>query len=716
MRSTPLLTAAMTLIASAALAQNISYPTTRKTDQVDTYHGTTVADPYRWLEDDNSAETKAWVKSQNEVTEKILAAMPQRVPTRKIYTDLYNFEKFGIPSLEGGRYFYSRNDGLQQQSVVYTVKKLGDTPTVAIDPNTLSKDGTVALSGTAVSRDAKYLAYGIAGAGSDWQEWRVRDLATGKDLPDQIKWVKFSAAEWTADGKGFFYSRYDQPKEGAALTGANFFQKLYYHKLGTEQSQDVLVYENKEQKEWGFGATVSDDGNLLIISVWKGSGRKNGLLWMPLKNKAYAPGKITPITLEFDAEFTNVGNKGNTLWVKTDLDAPRGRIIAIDLTKPERKLWKTVVAEQPETMTGASAVGGHLFAQYLKDAASLVRVHAADGKFVRDVALPGIGTASGFGGRFSKSETFFSYTSITSPAEIYRYDVKSGKATLFKRPKTAFNPDEYETRREFVTSKDGTKLPIFIAHKKGLKLDGSNPTILYGYGGFNVSLTPAYSATAATWLKMGGVYVTAILRGGGEYGGNWHDAGTKLRKQNVFDDFIASADWLIANKYTSTPKLSINGGSNGGLLVGAVLNQRPELFGAAVPAVGVMDMLRYHKFTIGWAWVSDYGSSDNADEFKALIKYSPLHTARRDAAYPPVLVTTADHDDRVVPAHSFKYTAEMQAAASEFAAKSGKTTGPILIRIETDAGHGAGKPTSKLIEERGDMLAFLANALGLAVK
>jgi prolyl oligopeptidase len=716
MRSIPLLIAAMTLIASAALAQNITYPTTRKTDQVDTYHGTAVADPYRWLEDDNSAETKAWVKSQNEVTEKMLAAMPQRLPTRKLYTDLYNFEKFGIPSVEGGRYFYSRNDGLQQQSVVYTVKKLGDAPQVAIDPNALSKNGTVALSGTAVSRDAKYLAYGIAGAGSDWQEWRVRELATGKDLPDQIKWVKFSAAEWTADGKGFFYSRYDQPKEGAALTGANFFQKLYYHKLGTEQSQDVLVYENKEQKEWGFGTTVSDDGNLLIIGVWKGSGRKNGLLWMPLKNKAYVPGKISTVTLEFDAEFSAVGNSGNTLWVKTDLDAPKGRIIAIDLTKPERKNWQTIVAEQQDAMTTASAVGGHLFAQYLKDAASLVRVHATNGKLVREVALPGIGTASGFGGRFSKSETFFSFTSITAPAEIYRYDVKSGKATLFKRPKTAFNPDEYETRREFVTSKDGTKLPIFIAHRKGLKLDGSNPTILYGYGGFNVSLTPAYSATAATWLKMGGVYVTAILRGGGEYGATWHDAGTKLRKQNVFDDFIASAEWLIANKYTSTPKLSINGGSNGGLLVGAVLNQRPELFGAAVPQVGVMDMLRYHKFTIGWAWVSDYGSSDNAEEFTALMKYSPLHTARRDVAYPPVLVTTADHDDRVVPAHSFKYTAEMQAAATEFAAKSGKTTGPILVRIETDAGHGAGKPTSKLIEERGDMLAFLANALGLAVK
>ncbi len=716
MRLTTLLTAAVTMTATSAFADNIQYPVTRKSDQVDTYHGTTIADPYRWLEDDNSAETKAWVKVQNEVTEKLLLAMPQRVPTRKLYTDLYNFEKFGIPFQEGGRYFYSRNDGLQQQSVIYMVRKLNDAPQVAIDPNALSKDGTVALTGTQVSRDGKYLAYGVAGAGSDWQEWRVRDLATGKDLPDQIKWVKFSAAEWTADGKGFFYSRYDEPKAGAALTGANFYQKLYYHRLGTAQAKDVLVYENKEQKEWGFGASVTDDGATLLIYVWKGSGRKNGLLWMPLKGKAFAPAPIKPITLEFDAEFVPVGNHGNTVWVKTDLDAPKGRVVAIDVTKHDRKIWKTVIAEQADALTGATAVGGHLFAQYLKDAASLVRVHSTDGKLVRDVALPGIGSAAGFGGRMSKGETFFSYTSTTTPAEIYQYDVKTGKATLFKRPKTAFNPDEFETRREFVTSKDGTRLPIFIAHKKGIKLDGSNPTLLYGYGGFNVPMTPTYAVTAATWLKMGGVYVVAALRGGGEYGAAWHDAGTKLKKQNVFDDFIASAEWLIANKITSPAKLSINGGSNGGLLVGAVLNQRPELFGAAVPQVGVMDMLRFHKFTIGWAWVSDYGSSDNAEEFKALLKYSPLHTARRDVAYPPVLVTTADHDDRVVPAHSFKYAAEMQAAATEYAAKSGKSTGPILIRIETDAGHGAGKPTSKIIEERSDILAFVANALGLAVK
>jgi prolyl oligopeptidase len=440
---------------------------------------------------------------------------------------------------------------------------------------------------------------------------------------------------------------------------------------------------------------------------------------MPLKNGGYPDSNTatpTTITLEFDAEFTPVGSSGNTLWVKTDLDAPKGRIVAIDLTKSARADWKTVVATRKETLTAANVVGGHLFAQYLKDAAAEVREHGTDGKFIRAVKLPGVGSAGGFGGRFDQQETFFSFTSLTTPGEIYQYDVKTGKATLFKRPKTAFKSDDFITRQAFVTSKDGTKVPIFIAHRKGLKLDGSNPTILYGYGGFNVSETPTYRVTAAVWMQMGGVYVTTCLRGGGEYGAAWHDAGTKLKKQNVFDDFIASAEWLIANKYTSPAKLAINGGSNGGLLVGAVLNQRPELFGAAVPQVGVMDMLRYHKFTIGWAWVSDFGSSDNAEEFKAIYAYSPLHTVKRGKPYPPTLVMTADHDDRVVPAHSFKYVAEMQEAAAVTTLGRAGATGPILARIETQAGHGAGTPTSKTIDERGDLLAFVANALKLEVK
>ena len=696
------------MLNTLAQAQSINYPVTRKVDQIDAYHDTAVADPYRWLEDDNSAETKAWVVQQNEVSERFLAAMPQRLPVRKLYTELYNFEKYGVPFHEGGRYFWTRNDGLQQQSVFYTVKSLGEKPVVALDPNTLSKDGTVALSGVVPSRDGKLLAYGIAGAGSDWQTWRVRDLATGLDLADKIDWVKFSSATWTVDGKGFFYSRYDAPKDGAKLTGANYFQKLYYHRLGTLQSEDLLVTENPNDKEWGFGTEVSDDGNLLLISVWKSAGSKNGLMVLPLPQGGFAGGKPQPITLEFDAQYVPVAVHAGKLVVKTDQAAPRGRLITIDLKHPARAGWKTLVQEAPDAMTGASAVAGRFLLSYLHDAATLVRVHGADGKRLSEVKLPGVGTASGFGGRWGDRDTFFSYTSLTTPAEVHRLDVASGKITLFARPKTAFDAEQFETRREFVTSKDGTRFPIFIAHKKGLKLDGTNPTLLYGYGGFDISITPAYGVTSATWLKMGGVYVSASIRGGGEYGSAWHDAGTQLKKQNVFDDFIAAGEWLVKNKIASPATLAINGGSNGGLLVGAVTNQRPDLFAAAVPQVGVMDMLRYQNFTIGWAWATDYGTSDDAAMFKALYAYSPLHNIKNGATYPAVLVTTGDHDDRVVPAHSFKYAATLQAA----------DTGPApkLIRIETNAGHGAGKPTSKIIEERSDILAFLAQTMKLEVR
>ncbi|MFY7866269.1 prolyl oligopeptidase family serine peptidase [Roseateles sp.] len=694
--------AALTLFAlSSAQAQTApTYPVTAKVEQTDIYHGTVVADPYRWLEDDNSAQTKAWVKSQNLVTDAFLEAMPQRMPVRKLYTELFNFEKFGIPFKEGGRYFWTRNNGLQQQAVLYTAKSLKAEPTVALDPNTLSKDGTAALGGYAASRDGKLLAYGVAAAGSDWQTWKVRDLSTGKDLADKLEWVKFSGASWTPDGKGFFYSRYDAPAEGAALTGANYYQKLYYHRLGTPQSADQLVASNPNEKEWGFGAEVSDDGKAVFITVWKG-GEKNGLMLLPLVKGAFVGGEPKPISLAFDASYVPVALQGNSLIVKTDKDAPRGRLIAIDLKASGKQPWKTVVAEGQDAMTSASVVGGRLLLSYLRDASTVVRVHALNGRELSEVKLPGVGTASGFAGRASDKETFFNYTSLTAPSSIYRFDVASNKVELFKRPQTAFDADQFVTERAFVTSKDGTRFPVFIAHKKGLKLDGSNPTLLYGYGGFNQPMTPGYGITAATWMKMGGVYVLASIRGGGEYGSAWHEAGTKLKKQNVFDDFIAAGEWLIANKYTQPSKLAINGGSNGGLLVGAVVNQRPELFGAAVPQVGVMDMLRYQKFTIGWAWEPDYGSSDKPDEFKALLAYSPLHTIKSGVNYPAIMVTTGDHDDRVVPAHSFKYAAALQAA----------DTGPApkLIRIETQAGHGAGKPTSKIIEERADMLAFIAN-------
>ena len=695
------------VMAANVQAQSLQYPNTARVEHTDNYHGTVVADPYRWLEDDNSEQTKAWVKDQNAVTNAFLDAMPQRMPVRKLYTELYNFEKYGVPFKEGGRYFWTYNNGLQQQSLLYTAKSVTDKPTVALDPNQLSKDGTAALSGYAASRDGKLLAYGVSSAGSDWQTWRVRDLATGKDLDDKIEWVKFSGASWTPDGKGFFYSRYDAPVAGAALTGANYFQKLYYHRLGQPQSADTLVMSNPSEKQWGFGSEVSDDGSVLFITIWKG-GNKNGMAALPLAKGSFAGGTPTVLTQAFDAQYVAVGLHKNALIVKTDKDAPRGRLIAIDLKSPDEKNWKTLVPEAKDAMTGASAVGGSLLLSYLQDASTLVRIHALSGAQRGEVKLPGVGTASGFAGRLDDKETFFSYTSLTSPADIYRLDVKTNKASLFKRPQTAFDATQFETQRAFVTSKDGTRFPVFIAHKKGLKLDGTNPTLLYGYGGFNVSMTPAYNVTAATWMNMGGVYVLASIRGGGEYGSAWHQAGTKLQKQNVFDDFIAAAEWLIAAKYTTPTKLAINGGSNGGLLVGAVVNQRPELFGVAVPQVGVMDMLRFHKFTIGWAWVPDYGSSDNAEEFKALLAYSPLHTLRPSKNYPAILVTTGDHDDRVVPAHSFKYAAALQATETGPA--------PKLIRIETQAGHGAGKPTSKIIEERADMLAFMAYTFKLNVR
>ena len=701
-------------VAHGAPAEPLTYPSTRQGEQIDTYHGTRVADPYRWLEDDNSADTKAWVREQNAVTERFLAALPQREPARRLFTQLADYERFGVPFKEGERYFWNRNDGLQQQSVLYTATSLAATPSIALDPNSLSKDGTVALSGTVPSRDGKLLAYGVASAGSDWQTWQVRDLASGKDLPDRIEWVKFSGASWTADGKGFFYSRYDAPPPGQVLSGANYFQKLYYHRLGTEQKADALVAENAAEKNWLFGTKVSDDGRWLIISVGNGSGRKNGLMLLPLPDGAYAGGRPQPLTLAFDAQYAVVALDRQRLVVRTDKDAPNSRLASLNVGAAldgAAPTWTTLVTETADAMTGASAVGGRFVLSYLRDSSSLIRIHAADGALQREVPLPGVGTAAGFDGRAQNSETFFSYTSLITPADIYRLDVASAEVTLFKRPKTAFDSSQYETRRAFVTGRDGARFPIFIGHRKGLVLDGRNPTLLFGYGGFNVPNRPGYSVTSATWMAMGGVYVSASIRGGGEYGAAWHEAGTKLKKQNVFDDFIAAAEWLVAQKITSPDKLAINGGSNGGLLVGAVANQRPDLFAAAVPAVGVMDMLRFHKFTIGWAWVSDYGSSEDADQFKALLAYSPLHnikTVGLTKPYPAILVTTGDHDDRVVPAHSFKYAAALQAA----------DTGPApkLIRIETDAGHGAGKPTSKMIEERGDMLAFIANSLQLDVR
>lgn len=679
---------------------SLTYPVSKKVDHTDNYHGTMVADPYRWLEDANSLETKEWVTAQNKVTQAYLAQIPQRAAIRERLTKLWNYERYSVPGKEGGRYFYSRNDGLQNQSVLYTQKTLTDTPRVLLDPNTMSSDGTVALAGAAVSPDGKLLAYSTAASGSDWNEIRVRDVETGKDLPDHIKWVKFSSTAWTKDGKGFFYSRYDEPKEATKLADVNYFQKLYYHRLGTPQSADTLVYDRPDQKEWGFGGHTTDDGRYLIITTTKGTAPKYRISY---KDLSKPDAKVVDLIDNFDAGYDFIDNVGSVFYFSTDRKAPKKRIIAIDVDNPAESNWKEIVAESADTLAGADIINNQLVLEYLKDAKSVVRVHDLKGKLVREVKLPGIGSVGGLSGKREETETFYSFTGFTTPTTIYRLNLKTGESTVFRQPKVDFNPADYETRQQFFTSKDGTKVPMFIVSKKGLKMDGQNPTYLYGYGGFNISMTPGFSPANLAWMEMGGVYVVANLRGGGEYGEAWHQAGTKLRKQNVFDDFIGAAEWLVANKITSPSKLAIGGGSNGGLLVGAAMTQRPELFGAAIPAVGVMDMLRFHKFTIGWAWTSDYGSSENPEEFKALVKYSPLHNLKAGTCYPATMVTTADHDDRVVPAHSFKFAAAAQAAQAGPA--------PVLIRIETKAGHGAGKPTTKQIEEVADRWGFLAREL-----
>ncbi|MDB5294040.1 MAG: prolyl oligopeptidase [Phycisphaerales bacterium] len=683
----------------------MQYPKTPTVDQADTYHGTVVPDPYRWLEDDNAEATKAWVAEQNKVTFAYLEKIPRRAAIKDRITKLWNFERWSVPGKRGGRYFLTRNDGLQNQSVLYTLDSLSAEPKLLLDPNKLSADGTVALSGTATTEDGNLMAYGLSTAGSDWQEWKVRDVRTGKDTSDHLKWVKFSGASWLKDGSGFFYSRYDEPDPSAALTKVNYFQKLYLHKLGTPQSADALIYHRTDQKDWGFHGSVTDDGRYLVITVTQGTDPKNRVLY---KDLATPDAPAVELRMAFDASYDFVDNNGPVFYFKTDLDAPRSRLIAIDVTKPDKANWKELIPQSAETLGGVNAVAGRFVAEYLKDAHTVVRTFGLDGKPMADIPLPGLGSAGGFGGRKEDTETFYSYGDFTVPGVIYRHDFATGKNEVFRQPRVDFDPSLYETKQVFVPSKDGTKVPVFLTHKKGLKLDGTNPTLLYGYGGFNIPLTPGFAVSRLVWMEMGGVYAMANLRGGGEYGEEWHQAGTKLKKQNVFDDFISAAEWLVKEKYTSPQKLAIQGGSNGGLLVGACMTQRPDLFRAALPAVGVMDMIRFQKFTIGWAWQSDYGSADDAEQFKALYAYSPYHNLKPGTRYPSTLVTTADHDDRVVPAHSFKFAARLQAC------QAGEN--PTLIRVDVKAGHGGGKPTAKVIEEQADVLAFLVKELGVEAK
>ncbi|MFT3844041.1 MAG: prolyl oligopeptidase family serine peptidase [Lacibacter sp.] len=690
------------LFAAKTTAQMI-YPMTKKSSVSDNYHGTVIADPYRWLEDDNSEETKAWVIEENKVTFDYLAKIPFRDKVKARLSEMWNYPRIGSPSKEGGWYYFYKNDGLQNQSIMYRQKGLDGTPDVFVDPNKLSADGTAALGGSSFSKTSKYFAYQLAQSGSDWQEIFVMDVSTKEILSDKIQFVKFSGVSWKGD-EGFYYSRYPQPDEKSKLSKQNQFHSVYYHKMGTPQSDDVLIFVDKEHPLRNAGAGLTEDNRFLILSTTEGTSGNE--LWV--KDLKAGQKEFSLLVPGFKTEPDVIENVGDKLLLKTNDGAPNYKIVLVDPKHPEPANWKSVIAEQKEVLQGVGTAGGYLFCSYLKDASTKVFQYTMEGKLVREIKLPGIGTAGGFGGKKEDKEFFYTFTSFTAPPTIYRYNIATGVSTIFRKTETKFKNEDYETKQVFITSKDGTKVPVFLSYKKGLKLDGNNPVLLYGYGGFNIPSTPGFSISNAFWMEQGGIYAVVNLRGGSEYGEAWHKAGMLQNKQNVFDDFIGAAEYLIANNYTSKNKLAIRGGSNGGLLVGACMTQRPDLFKVALPAVGVMDMLRYHLFTIGWAWATEYGRSDNAEQFNYLYKYSPLHNLKEGTSYPATLVTTADHDDRVVPAHSFKFAARLQEA--------NKGTNPVLIRIETKAGHGAGKPTSKQIEEAVDIWSFVMYNIGMEMK
>ncbi len=668
------------------------YPETRKTDVVDNYHGVEVPDPFRWLEDDMSEETAEWVKAQNEVTFNYLDKIPFRDTIRDRLEVLWNYERMGVPNKEGDYYFYSYNNGLQDQDVIYITKDVNEKGEVFLDPNKLSDEGTVALTNFSVSNDSKYVAYGVARGGSDWNEFFVKEIESGKQMDDHLKWIKFSSIAWYKDG--FFYSRYDEP-EGSELSEVNENKKLYYHKAGTSQEEDELIYQDPDNPVWSFNGEVTSDEKYLIITVYE-STTGNGIYVMDLSKEDR---EMTKMVDNFDNDYMFVGNEGDVLYFLTNHNAPMYRVIGVDLKNPDEENWRDLIAENPDqVLKSCKQAGGNFLVQYERDAHSLVEVFSPEGEKLHEIELPELGTITGLTARKKSNEAFYAFTSFTVPTEIYKYNVEKNTSELIFKPEVDIETDIYTTKQIFYESKDGTKVPMFIVHKKDIELDGKRPTLLYGYGGFNITYTPSFSVRNMIWLENNGVYALANIRGGGEYGEAWHQAGTIFNKQNVFDDFIAAGEYLIKEDYTSSDRLAIFGGSNGGLLVGAVTNQRPELFAVALPAVGVMDMLRFHKFTIGKYWVTDYGSSDDPDQFAYIYKYSPLHNIRENVDYPAVLVTTADHDDRVVPAHSFKYIATLQEVY--------EGDNPVMIRIETDAGHGAGKPVSKVIDEYADKWAF----------
>ncbi|MFG0284280.1 MAG: prolyl oligopeptidase family protein [Phycisphaerales bacterium JB039] len=681
------------------------YPTPQRDQLIEPIHGQQIADPYRWMEDPDAPGLSSWIEQQNEITFAALGKVEQRDAIHKRLTEMWDFERFRLPQKEAGKYFYARNDGLQNQDVIYVADRIHGEGRVLLDPNTFSDDGTLSVEAWAPSEDGRYLGYAVSDGGSDWRTIYVLDVETGEKLPDTIEWAKFSGIAWAPDSSGFYYNRYDAPEEGAELTALNFNQKVYFHPIGMAQADDRLVHADPDNPDWGWAAGPTEDGDYLIIYGWRGTAVENLLYYQDLAN---APGETVKLLNDWDADYTFIGNEGSTFFIQTDLDAPKGRVIAIDVTNPGRENWIEIIGEAEETLDEVSYTGGKLIANYLKDAYSSITTYNLDGTQAGEVKLPGIGTASGFGGEADDPETFYSFSSFTDPGSIYRYDVASGISEVWRKPDVDFDPAPYVTRQVFFTSRDGTEVPMFLVHREGIELDGSNPTLLYGYGGFNIPLTPGFSITRAVWLEMGGVYAVANLRGGGEYGEAWHEAGSLDQKQNTFDDFIAAAEWLIREGYTSPKKLAIQGGSNGGLLVGACMTQRPELFGACLPAVGVMDMLRFHKYTAGRFWVSDYGDPENPDNFAVLLGYSPYHNLEEGVCYPPTLITTADRDDRVAPMHSFKFAAELQRVQA--------CDNPALIRIETRAGHGAGKPTAKRIDEAADVWAFLAETLRMDVE
>jgi prolyl oligopeptidase len=696
--------APIALIFAADSPTQFKYPTAPTSDQVDDYNGVKVADPYRPLENPDSPESRKWTEAENQITFDFLKTIPQRDGITKRLTEVWDYERFGVPFKEKDRYFFSKNSGLQNQNVLFTAANFSEKPRVLFDPNLLAQDGTVALADAEVTDDAKLMAYGLATAGSDWQQWKVRDVATGKDRQDLIDWVKFSNVSWKKDASGFFYSRYDKPDEKNKLRSQVYNHKLFFHQLGTPQSQDKLIYERTDQKEWLFNAGVTDDGRYLIITVQRGTDPKNRIFF---KNLVDPNSKVVELLDKADAEYSFIDNDGPVFIFRTNLNAPLGRVISINTCKSLPAKIDEVIPESKDKLEAVSSVGERFVAVYLKDAHSLVKLFKPDGSPDGEIVLPGIGSAGGFTGKRKDRETFYSFTSFTTPTEIFRHDFDKRASEVLFKPKVKFNPDDYTTEQVFYKSADDTRVPMFVSYKKGLKRGGQNPTYLYGYGGFDISSTPSFTPANLVWMEMGGIYAVANIRGGGEYGEKWHEAGMLRVKQNVFDDFIAAAHYLIDNKYTSTPKLAIGGGSNGGLLVGACMTQRPDLYGAALPNVGVMDMLRFQKFTIGWAWTSDYGSADKPDDFSFLYAYSPLHHIAKGCCYPATMITTADHDDRVVPAHSFKFAATLQAAQG--------CDKPTLIRIETKAGHGAGKPTTKIIEETADRWAFLVKELGMKI-